>query len=289
MNISSLPPNNANAVTPLNPVDNRPAGLESADSRNSTLKPVVQSAEVARIESKIKRLKHAADAKEEAATGLSAPSKEKPAQDTNKAGNEEQIRENEERARIKEEAEQRQMDIDRKRINELAARDREVRAHEQAHAAVGGQYAGAPKYQFERGPDGVSYAVAGEVSIDVGRAGTHQATIDKAQTVRRAALAPAEPSPQDRRVAAQATQLEAEARRDMRIEQMEQRKAELEERDRLEAENIDKEASDKADASDKNKDASENGLGETIAPNTGFLNSQSDDSARPGLIFDTIA
>ena len=288
MIISSLPPNNANAVTPFNPVDNRPTGLENPDSRNSTLKPVVQSAEVARIESKIKRLKHAAEAKEEVSSALSESSKEKSAREANKGGSE-QIRENEERARIKEEAEQRQMDIDRKRINELAARDREVRAHEQAHAAVGGQYAGAPKYQFERGPDGVSYAVAGEVSIDVGRAGTPQATIDKAQTVRRAALAPAEPSPQDRRVAAQATQLEAEARRDMRIEQVEQRKAELEERDRLEAENAEKEASDKADARDENKEASENGLGEPITPNRGFINSQSNDSARPGLIFDTIA
>ena len=100
-------------------------------------------------------------------------------------------------------------------VRNLASRDREVRNHEQAHAASGGAFAGSPSYEFQRGPDGISYAVGGEVAIDVGKAATPQDTIAKAQTVRRAALAPAEPSPQDRRVAQQATQLEAEARRDL--------------------------------------------------------------------------
>lgn len=104
-------------------------------------------------------------------------------------------------------------------IRVLAARDREVRAHEQAHAAVGGAFAGAPKYQFERGPDGVNYAVGGEVSIDISPAATPEATISKMQTVRRAALAPAEPSPQDRRVAQEAIAAEARARQEMAQEQ----------------------------------------------------------------------
>ncbi|MEE4244192.1 MAG: putative metalloprotease CJM1_0395 family protein, partial [Kangiellaceae bacterium] len=51
-------------------------------------------------------------------------------------------------------------------VQELAARDREVRAHEASHAGVGGKYAGAPSYTYQRGPDGRQYAVAGEVSID---------------------------------------------------------------------------------------------------------------------------
>ncbi len=106
-------------------------------------------------------------------------------------------------------------------IRSLAARDREVRAHEQAHAAVGGQYAGAPSYQFERGPDGVNYAVGGEVRIDVSKAASPQETILKMQIVRRAALAPAEPSAQDRRVAAEASAREAEARQALRTEQAE--------------------------------------------------------------------
>lgn len=104
-------------------------------------------------------------------------------------------------------------------IRSLAARDREVRAHEQAHAAIGGSFAGAPKYQFERGPDGVNYAVGGEVPIDVSPAATPEATINKMQAVRRAALAPAEPSPQDRRVAQEAIAVEASARQSLMQEQ----------------------------------------------------------------------
>lgn len=108
-------------------------------------------------------------------------------------------------------------------VQTLAARDREVRAHERAHAAVGGQYASAPTYQYERGPDGINYAVAGEVQISVGPVpGDPQATIEKAQIVRRAALAPAEPSAQDRQVAAQATQMEMQALVELSVLQQEQ-------------------------------------------------------------------
>lgn len=91
-------------------------------------------------------------------------------------------------------------------IQSLAARDAEVRAHEQAHKAVGGQYAGAISYSFETGPDGKRYAVGGEVPIDTAViAGDPQATIQKLETVRAAALAPAEPSSLDRQVAALAS------------------------------------------------------------------------------------
>src|SRR5690606_21597567 len=75
--------------------------------------------------------------------------------------------------------------------------------------------AGAAVYQYERGPNGVSYAVGGEVSISVGPASTPEETLLKAQTIRRAALAPAEPSPQDRQVAAGASRLEALARQEL--------------------------------------------------------------------------
>ncbi|OZG71509.1 hypothetical protein BTA51_19665 [Hahella sp. CCB-MM4] len=99
-------------------------------------------------------------------------------------------------------------------VSELSSRDREVRSHEQAHLSVGGVYATAPQFSYERGPDGRNYAVGGEVSIDAGTVpGNPEATIRKLEQVRRAALAPAEPSPQDRRVAAQASQgiLQAQA------------------------------------------------------------------------------
>lgn len=109
-------------------------------------------------------------------------------------------------------------------VQTLSARDREVRAHERAHAAVGGHYASAPTYQYERGPDGINYAVAGEVNISSGPvSGDPQATIEKAQVVRRAALAPAEPSAQDRQVAAAATKMEMEALAELSVLQQEER------------------------------------------------------------------
>ncbi|MFT6153682.1 MAG: hypothetical protein ACJA0E_000413 [Bermanella sp.] len=112
--------------------------------------------------------------------------------------------------------EQRQLEVELKQIQQLAERDREVRTHEQAHKSVGGQYAGAISLSYERGPDGKNYAVAGEVSIDTGPVvGNPQATLDKAETIRRAALAPAEPSNQDRRVASEAVLMSIEARADI--------------------------------------------------------------------------
>ncbi|QKE64788.1 hypothetical protein HNE05_16000 [Aquipseudomonas campi] len=130
-------------------------------------------------------------------------------------------------------------------VTELASRDREVRAHEQAHAAVGGTYAGAPSYSYKRGPDGKSYVVSGEVSIDVSPIPNDpQATLRKMEVVQRAALAPAEPSSQDRRVAAQAQAMAAQARTDLAQQQREEAVAASEER-RLRAEEREQERLDK--------------------------------------------
>jgi hypothetical protein len=102
-------------------------------------------------------------------------------------------------------------------IRELKTRDREVRRHEQAHLAAGGEYAqGGASFRFQRGPDGQLYAVGGEVQLDASKVpGDPQATLEKAETLIRAALAPAEPSPQDLRVAAQARAMAAEARAEL--------------------------------------------------------------------------
>jgi len=103
-------------------------------------------------------------------------------------------------------------------IKKLAARDQEVRDHERAHMMAGGILVrrGA-SYQYTTGPDGKRYAVAGEVSIDSSEVSDNpQATITKMQQVRRAALAPAEPSTQDRSVATSASQKEAQARQELR-------------------------------------------------------------------------
>jgi hypothetical protein len=80
-------------------------------------------------------------------------------------------------------------------------------------AAAGSLAKGGPTYEYERGPDGKQYATGGEVQIDssVG-SGSPEVAIAKAQQIRRAALAPADPSGQDRAVAAQAAAMEQEAR-----------------------------------------------------------------------------
>jgi hypothetical protein len=94
----------------------------------------------------------------------------------------------------------------------MAARDREVRQHEQAHARAGGSQAGSPSFSYQTGPDGKRYAIGGEVPIDTAPVPDDpEATIAKMAIVKAAALAPAEPSMPDRRIAAQAesTQLAA--------------------------------------------------------------------------------
>ncbi|MCH8129990.1 MAG: hypothetical protein IIC70_08840, partial [Acidobacteria bacterium] len=59
-------------------------------------------------------------------------------------------------------------------------------------AAAGSNASGGPTFEFTTGPDGKRYAVGGEVQIDTSAVdGDPQATIQKMQQVRRAALAPA--------------------------------------------------------------------------------------------------
>ena len=108
-------------------------------------------------------------------------------------------------------------------VAELAQTDRQVRAHEQAHLAAAGGLARGVSFSFTTGPDGKQYAVGGEVSIDTSPvSGDPQATIQKAQQIRAAAGAPANPSGQDRAVAVQAAAMEAAARQELAAEQQEQ-------------------------------------------------------------------
>ena len=97
-------------------------------------------------------------------------------------------------------------------VRKLEARDTAVRAHEAAHMAAAGGLGGGASYTFQVGPDGQRYAVGGEVSVQLASGRTPDETIQNAETVRAAALAPADPSAQDLAVAAQASQMEAQAR-----------------------------------------------------------------------------
>lgn len=103
---------------------------------------------------------------------------------------------------------------EQQQIQKLKARDRVVRAHEAAHVAAGaGIVRGGATFSFQRGPDGIQYAIGGEVKIDTSEvAGDPEATLQKAEQIRAAALAPAQPSATDQSIAAKAAQMAVEAR-----------------------------------------------------------------------------
>lgn len=108
---------------------------------------------------------------------------------------------------------------DLKQLTELKRRDTEVKTHEQAHLSAAGQYAaGGASFSYTTGPDGKRYASGGEVPIDIGKEKTPEATIQKMRTVRRAALAPANPSATDRSIAAQASAKEAQAMKELQTQ-----------------------------------------------------------------------
>lgn len=111
-------------------------------------------------------------------------------------------------------------------VQRLKAMDQKVRQHEAAHQAAGAGLTGGANYQYVRGPDGRQYAVSGEVSLNTSPAGTPEATLAKARQIRAAALAPADPSPQDRAVAAAASLMESQAR--VQISRMREEQAQQE-------------------------------------------------------------
>jgi len=98
-------------------------------------------------------------------------------------------------------------------LDELKQIDTQVRQHETAHIAAGGSYiTSGATFSFQRGPDGNNYAIAGEVSIDSSPVpGDPQATLRKMRQIKHAALAPADPSAQDLKVASKASSTAAKA------------------------------------------------------------------------------
>lgn len=103
-------------------------------------------------------------------------------------------------------------EAEQKIVQELKQTDREVKAHELAHlgAAAGIATSGA-NFDYEQGPDGIRYAVGGEVNIDTSAvAGDPAATLRKVDMIRRAALAPAQFSGPYLQVAAMAARAQAE-------------------------------------------------------------------------------
>lgn len=97
-------------------------------------------------------------------------------------------------------------------VAKLKSTEEKIKAHEAAHKSAGGTMTGPVSFSYTRGPDGKNYITGGEVPISVSSGKTPQETISRMQQVIQAALAPADPSPQDRAVAAQAAALQQQAR-----------------------------------------------------------------------------
>lgn len=114
-------------------------------------------------------------------------------------------------------------------VSRLKKVDQEVRAHEAAHKNAGGQFAGSASYSYTVGPDGQRYAIGGEVPIDVAPIkGNPEATLAKLDVVIAAALAPAKPSAQDRKVAAAAVAARNQARTELLEQKREENNGETE-------------------------------------------------------------
>lgn len=165
---------------------------------------------------------------------------------------------------------------EQKQIDELKARDREVKTHEQAHIAAGGSYVkGGATYDYQTGPDGKQYAVGGSVNIDTSPVdGDPEATIAKAQVVIKAALAPAEPSGQDQKVASAARQMMSEARKELTS----QNNAEINADTNTDTENKTGSVEESSDTSNK-ETAAVNTDSSTSSANTNISSKESADKA----------
>jgi len=105
-------------------------------------------------------------------------------------------------------------------IEELKKIDKKVHTHEQAHLSAAGGYArGGAHYDYVTGPDGNKYANSGHVNLDTSREKTPEATIRKANIIQKAALAPADPSPADKQIAANAAKMATDAQQELAEEQ----------------------------------------------------------------------
>lgn len=102
-------------------------------------------------------------------------------------------------------------------IRRLLSFQNKVIQHERAHAMVGGGLAGNPSYIYTTGPDGKKYISGGEVSIRIPGGTTMEDTLAMVQKVKAAAMAPADPSPQDIKTASKASSIELSIRREIAI------------------------------------------------------------------------
>ncbi|MFO7883638.1 MAG: putative metalloprotease CJM1_0395 family protein [Desulfobacteraceae bacterium] len=138
---------------------------------------------------------------------VSHPGSEKATAPDNSSKNSDNAQNPEQKVSLSAEASLKLSEQELRLIQELKKTDAAVRRHEMAHIAAGGRYiTSGARLEYKKGPDGRNYAVAGEVSIDTSPVpGDPEATAEKMRKVRQAALAPVDPSSQDRAVAAKAS------------------------------------------------------------------------------------
>ena len=97
-----------------------------------------------------------------------------------------------------------------KQRDELIQRNyNHIYAHELAHKTAGGSFAGS--ITIEKNSDGIPVSGHVPIKMPVLNPQTPQQTIDHANIVIKAALAPGDPSEQDYKVAAQASSIKAQA------------------------------------------------------------------------------
>jgi hypothetical protein len=100
-----------------------------------------------------------------------------------------------------------------KAVEQLKSRDKEVRAHEAAHSTNPELIKiGSSQFDYTIGPDGKAYATGGKVTLSTGNSRTPEEALSKAEALKKAAMAPGEPSSQDFQTLNAAVAMEFEAR-----------------------------------------------------------------------------
>ena len=83
-------------------------------------------------------------------------------------------------------------------IGKLQIRDREVKVHEMAHGTDPNLIKiGAAQFDYTIGPDGRAYATGGKVTLSTGNPSSPEDALAKAESLKKASMAPGAPSPQD--------------------------------------------------------------------------------------------
>ncbi len=88
----------------------------------------------------------------------------------------------------------------------------QIQRHVESHLAVSTQHSSPPNYRY-RPFDGDLYVVSGDVQFDTSsEPNDPQATLEKAQLIRMASMAPTDPTLQDRNASQQAIMMAAQAK-----------------------------------------------------------------------------